>query len=201
MTAPARLRRSSRGFTLLELLVALSIFALVSVIAYTGLQTTLTTRDQVQAGAERLNQLQRTFSIIEQDLTQAINRSIRDRFGDPRAPMLTELGSLEWTRGGQANPLGLERASLQRVGYLLEDDTLVRQLWLALDQPYEPQTRSTELLTGVEELEFRFLDENRDWLDDWPPADSTAAPLPRVVEIRLELTDLGSVSRLFLLPF
>ncbi len=200
MTAAGQ-RPIQGGFTLLELLVAIAIFALVSVIAFSGLQTTLTTRDLVQEQAERLMQLQRTFTILERDLTQAQARSIRDAFGDPRAAMLSEIGTLEWTRGGHPNPLGLERSNLQRVGYLIEGDTLLRRQWLALDQPYDPDIRYTELLNEVESLEFRFLNEDEQWVGEWPPADLDAAPLPRAVEIRLELADFGSISRLFLLPF
>lgn len=194
-------RRRQQGFTLLELLVSLSVFAMVSVIAYTGLQTTLTTRDAVQAQAARLTALQRTFTIIQQDLSQSIDRSIRDRFGDSVAPMRTDVAGLEWTRGGQPNPLGLPRTTLQRVGYAVEDGTLLRRQWLALDQPYEPQIRYSELLTDVEALEYRFLGADNEWVEDWPPADPNAPLLPRAVEVRLELADLGSIHRMFLLPF
>ncbi|WP_181919622.1 type II secretion system minor pseudopilin GspJ [Alkalilimnicola ehrlichii] len=173
---------------------------MISVVAYSGLQTTLTTRDQVQTQAARLTQMQRAFTIVQQDMTQAIDRSIRDRFGDPREPMLTELDVLEWTRGGHPNPLGQTRSSMQRVAYLMEDGELIRQQWMALDQPYEPNIRDTVLLDNVESLSFRFLTDDKEWLEDWPPADPEARRLPRAVEMELELGDIGTVTRMFLLP-
>lgn len=188
-----------RGFTLLELIVAIAIFALVSVIAFSGLQTTLTTRDLVQAQAERLIELQRAFMLMQQDISQATDRGIRDRFGDVRGPMLLEVDGLEWTRGGAPNPAGLPRSALQRVGYTLEDGALLRRQWQALDQPYDPVVRSRALLQDVEALEFRFLSDDKQWLETWPPAGTGG--LPRAIEVRLRLTDLGEVHRMFLLAF
>lgn len=191
--------RRALGFTLIELVVATAVFAVVSVVAVTTVMSTIDTRDRVREQSERLQSLERAFLIMRQDFTQASSRTIRDQFGDRRAAMLLEVDTLELTRSGYANPLNRPRSTLQRVAYFTDEDTLVRRYWQALDRPHDPQTSEVPLLEGVESLEFRFLDENREWLEIWPPAGEEG--LPRAVEITLELEDYGEIQRLFLLPF
>lgn len=188
-----------RGFTLIELTIAIAIFAIISVVAFGSLQTTIATRDQVRAHSDRLQRLQRTFLIMQQDFIQASNRTIRDQLGDRRPAMLTELGMLEFTRDGHVNPLNLPRSTLQRVAYRLEDGQLQRLQWQTLDWPHDPKHHATDLLDEVDSLSFRFLDHNKEWVETWPPAG--AGGLPRAVEVRLELADLGEIQRMFLVSF
>lgn len=193
----------ARGFTLIELLVALAIFALVSVMAYGGLRLLVNNRDHVTASADRLGEIQRSFSIIERDLQQAVARGVRDPFGDPRPAMLSDdLANLEFTRAGRPNPLGRTRSELQRVGYRMDEDVLLRMGWSVLDQAPEPPLSEQPLLNRVEKLELRFLQVNQEWADLWPPAG--AAPdsqlLPLAVEITVTLQDMGELRRLFRLP-
>ena len=77
--------RASCGFTLLELLVALSIFAIVAVLAYGGLGTVLDQRILTEESAERLADLQKTYLIVQRDIEQLVPRAIRDEFGDEQA--------------------------------------------------------------------------------------------------------------------
>src|SRR5690625_440889 len=115
-------RRRHNGFTLLELLIALSIFALVSVIVFTGLQSSLDSRERTNLRADRLIEVQRALNCLRQDLEQAVPRAIRDQMGDfdPKNAFQQTLDGIAFTRGGRSNPLGLERSSLERLGYSLE---------------------------------------------------------------------------------
>ena len=74
---------NQRGFTLLELLIAMAIFAIMAVMAYGGLKTVLATRQAVTERAAELRQLQQTLQLLNEDLLQALPRSIRDELGDP----------------------------------------------------------------------------------------------------------------------
>lgn len=191
--------RRQRGFTLLELLVALAIFGLVSAMAYGGLQSVLAARDQTRQQAARLAALQKAFLIMEGDLRHTVDRPVRDSFGQEQPALLGDLTGLSLTRTGRPNPLDLERSYLARLKYYAEDGKLVRVLWPALDQPYEPEPREAALLDGVQALDFRFLNDNGRWLAEWPPAGTApgAAVLPRAVEATVELEDLGTVTRLY----
>ncbi|MCK8517028.1 type II secretion system minor pseudopilin GspJ [Methylonatrum kenyense] len=197
------MRRRGGGFTLIELMVSLAIFAVVSVIAYGGLRLLIDNRVLVESSADRLDAVQRAISMFDRDLQQAAPRSIRDPFGDQRATMLSDdLAALEWTRAGRPNPLGAVRSELQRLGYRVEDGQLIRMSWQVLDQSQDPPVREEAVLDLVEEISLRFLGEDEEWVEVWPPAGVAPqmAPLPRAVEVTLLLDDLGEIRRLVQMP-
>ncbi len=199
----------SRGFTLLELLVALAVFAIMATAAYSGLRNVLFTRAAVEEQSRRLAAVQLAVFRLEQDVEQAVPRGIRDEYGEPQAALLGgELADdrLTLTRAGWDNPLGQPRATLQRVAYRLRDGRLWRLHWGVLDRGGLLEPRETLLLERVREFRVRFLDRD-DWRDDWPPPASDEAgakkdpdALPRAVEIGLTLEDWGEITRLLPLP-
>lgn len=192
-----------RGFTLIEVLVALAVFAVVSAISFSGIMLLIDQRDRVTASSERLEAIQMAVAFLERDLRHASARPVRDPLGSPRPALLSgDLADLEFTRGGRANPLGLRRSELQRVGYQLQDEELRRLQWLVLDQQPDPERRERTLLEGVTAVELRFMGNNGDWQQTWPPAEARpgTARLPRAVAITLELTDLGRIRRVITLP-
>ncbi len=195
----SRMRRSA-GFTLIELLVALMIFAVLSVMAYGGLNLVLDARERMAARTDLLAELQMSFTLIGRDIEQAINRPIRDEFGDPMAAMTGSAGLMEFTRAGWRNPAGLPRSELQRVGYFRDGDELKRVSWPTLDRTQANEPVETVLLGDVDAFEFRFQLQDGEWIEFWPPPGDAAAPapaLPRVVEITLDTAHWGRVSRLF----
>lgn len=195
--------RRQAGFTLLELLVALSIFALLAAMAYGGLNTVLKTRRATDAQAERLTRLQQTFFWLERDIVQAIDRPVRDEFGDPQPAMIgVTLGDLrlQLTRNGWRNPIGRPRSDLQRVAWGLQDDRLMRYYWSVLDRAQDSKPLATEMLDGVDRLELRFLDQAGKWGEVWPAVNrgvTSSDPLPRAVEVTLETEREGRITRLF----
>ena len=199
----------ARGFTLLELLVALTVFAIMSVAAYGGLRNVLFTRAAVEEQNRRLAAVQLAVYRLEQDIEQAVPRGIRDEYGEPQAALIGgELASdrLILTRAGWDNPLGQPRATLQRVAYRLRNGRLWRLYWDVLDRGGPSEPREILLLDRVRELRVRFLDQD-DWRNDWPPPANDEASkkndldmLPRAVEIGLTLEDWGEIVRLLPLP-
>ena len=192
-----------RGFTLIELLVALAIFAVVSVVSFSGIMLMIDNRDRVTAHAERLADIQTALTLLQRDLQQATARPIRDPFGDQRAAMLAEdLADLEFTRSGHSNPLGIRRSELQRVAYRIEEGALQRLSWSVLDQQPEPPRQDRVLLERIEDIELRFMDDDTQWLEIWPPAgaETGTAILPRAVEVTLTLEDLDTITRVVALP-
>jgi len=191
------------GFTLLELLVALSIFALLAAMAYGGLNTVLKARAATDLQAARLTQLQNTFFWLGRDLTQTVNRPVRDEYGDLQPALMgVEMGDyrLALTRGGWLNPADRPRGGLQRVAYGLRDDQLLRVYWNVLDRAQDSPPQESVLLDGVERLELRYLDAQKQWSDAWPNAAAGAAPNtapPRAVEVTIETKAEGRITRLF----
>lgn len=200
-----RLRLQRSGFTLLELLIALAVFAVASAMAYGGLQAVLNTQRDVETRAERLSQIQRAFSIFERDLQQAVSRSVRDEFGDVRPAFLgdnTEDGHLAFTRGARQNPGGFKRSQLQRVEYGLKDRTLVRLTWRSLDRVPGEEPYGAELLGKVWRFGTRFYAGDNQWHEQWPPIGTApeAGGLPLAVEVTVELEDWGAIRRIYTLP-
>lgn len=196
--------RRRDGFTLVEVLVAIAVFAVLSALAYGTLSQTLTSAELLGDRMERLQAIQRTMRVLEQDFAQLAPRPIRNELGDGYTPALrTDAQSgfaLELTRGGWNNPAGLPRGTLQRAAYRVEDDRLVRYHWNVLDRTLSNDFIGVELLDDVETLVVRFMEENGEWLEQWPPPDRSG-PLgfrlrPRAVQIELTLVDEGQLNRL-----
>ncbi len=205
MTAACEYKRH-RGFTLLELLVALAIFGLVAVMAYGGLGTVLAQRAHTDASAQRLGALQKTYLVMQRDIEQGVTRAIRDEYGDEQPP-LAAAPVLQLTRGGWSNPAGRPRSSLQRVGYSLEDQQLVRYAWVVLDRAQDSQPLQQALAGNLVSMQVRYLDAAGNWQENWPnslePGAVEEAPdpgLPAAVEVSLEHEYFGNLTWLFQLP-
>lgn len=198
----------SAGFTLLEVLIAISIFALLALGTYRMLSSVLASDEAVRRNELQLRDLQRAFSALEQDLTQAGHRPIRDAYGDPRPALLgaSDPQALELTRLGWRNPTGSLRSNWQRVRWQLDGDTLQRRYWTVLDQAVDSQPQVQQVLSNVRSWEVRYLDSQSNWLTQWPAEQTSNTPsdslqrLPRAVEIRLQHSHYGLLTRLFRLP-
>lgn len=186
-------RGASHGFTLVELLVALAIFAIMSALAYGGLRSVLDSHQMVRERAAELERLQTAFLLMGRDLEQAVPRPVRDELGDPVAALRTppeRERAVAFTRTGHANPANERRSHLQRVGYGLRDGELVRYAWPHLDRVQGMEPVVMPLLSEVTGLAFRFRDRQGEWRPQWPPPGSgpEAPALPLAVELELELT-------------
>ncbi len=193
------------GFTLLELLVAVAVFAILSAMAYGGLRNVIDNSRQTESAMQRLQQVQLAMLNLSRDFTQLSLRSIRDEYGNSTNYLLSGQGGdiiIEFTRGGRRNPAELLRSHLQRVAYKLEENTLSRLHWPHLDRTQEMQPYESVLLEDVENAGIRFLDSNNEWHSEWPPLDAAGIPGAEAVtlaaiEVSLELQDWGELVRLF----
>lgn len=196
-------RHGHAGFTLIELLVAITIFAVLAAMAYGGLRSVLKAEHAIAAHGARLQALQQTMLFLTRDLSQLAGRGIRDEYGDRQPPLRTQsntLARLELTRGGWSNPAGQLRSTLQRIGYGLEGRQLVRYSWRVLDRAPDTQPQRLPLLEGVSEWQWRFMDDQGQWHEEWPLPGSGQRPssaLPRAVELTLMVEELGQLRRLW----
>ncbi len=190
----------TKGFTLLELIIAIAIFALISAMTYPSMIQILDLGNQAQQQADRLTELQKAMTIIARDVRQIVDRPVRDSFGSEEKAVVGGTGStavLAFSRSGWRNPVGMARPHLQRVAYLLADETLIRQSWYVLDRASDTLASEQPLMGEVKAVEVRFMDDAGKWQDFWPPVDPTKPPLPQAIGIAVELEDWGRINRVF----
>lgn len=199
--------RRSAGFTLLELLIAIAIFALLGLGTYRMLNSVLRTDTATRVQEQQLRELIRAMAALERDVLQVVARPVRDPFGEPRAALLGEDGdhpALEFTRNGWRNPMGAPRSRLQRVRWELSGEQWQRRYWTVLDQAQDSQPRVQQALDGVTHFAVRYMDREGRWLESWPPAegadDKRLQQLPKAVELVLEHRRYGQLRRVLRLP-
>ncbi|WP_275100441.1 type II secretion system minor pseudopilin GspJ [Sedimenticola hydrogenitrophicus] len=199
-------RRSTQGFTLLELLVAIAIFSIMATMAYGGLSSLMSGREHIDQVAKRLSAIQRTFLFLQQDISQIVPRSVRDEFGEIESAV-NGGGSddlvLQLTRGG-VDSAWSGRPSLRRVTYQLMAGRLIRSVWPTLDR-VQGSVPSRQLLADeLKSIELRFFSgdgESRDeWNHNWPPGREKADKhaIPRAIEVKLSIKGVGEITRIFL---
>ncbi len=203
--------RAQRGFTLMEVLIAVTITAVIGLGVWQVVSGVVTSRDRVNELADQFDGLQKAMLLLERDITQVVNRPARDVYGDYK-PSLTsreDAFALMITRQGWRNPLGLRRSGLQRAGWEYTGTELRRRYWPVVDQGQDDSSRDVLLLENVLEFDIRFLDEEGKWQDQWPsdqvlanlaPGARPVIPLPAGIEIALEHERFGEIVRVFSLP-
>lgn len=199
-------RNSSRGFTLLELLISLTIFALIAAMAYSGLTQVLASRARSDEQSTQLADVQRAFTYLERDIGETVDRKIRDGYGDPQPALVGNITGdylLELTHTGWRNPAKNPRSNLQRVAYTLRDEKLVRAIWYMLDRSQDAKPYESDIMTGVISFELRYMNKNHDWVSGWPDTLASDKPdlsPPLAVEVTIESKAFGKITRVFPVP-
>jgi general secretion pathway protein J len=195
MTAP---KPVASGFTLVEMLVALAIFSLISVAGVALLQSASTTQVKVKQRLGEMSGDARAISILEADLAQAVARPVRST-ATVTSPAFAAHGSeapgqiFAFSRLGWSNFDGSARGEMQRVIYAVEGGTLKRT------NPAMPdggRANSVILLKDISSIAARFRDAEGNWRSDWDANDPLA--LPRAVELLVTQQQAAPVRMLFL---
>jgi general secretion pathway protein J len=189
-----------QGFTLFEMIIAVSIFALMGVVAFGGLSQMTRTGQSVADANDRLSELQFAVVYLNRDWTQVSTRAIRNQYGDEESNIVIEENVITFTRSGWSNLLAQPRSSLQRVQYLLVDNKLVRRHWRSLDQAVGEEPIQVVLLNNVESFEVEFQNAAGQPIERWPIGEGTTGSTPILLAFRLELPDMGEITRLLEVP-
>jgi general secretion pathway protein J len=182
----------------------MAIVAIVGAMALGGISTVLEQQEIARERADRWREIQFAMRILVQDLSQIHPRPTRDETGRSSQPSLlagpSEQFAVEFSRGGWSNPARFPRGTVLRVAYVWEDEVLVRFHWPVADRTLSTPPVRTELLQGVSNVEFRFIDSSGQADLEWPPVgadgENRLIMRPRAVEVVFELADYGRIWRL-----
>ena len=193
-TGPSTALRT--GFTLLELLLALAIVAVIALLGYRALSALSESETRLTAEATRWRTLDVLFARLEGDLRQAMPRPVR--FGDTRAPAWVGAtdalgnGALEFSRAGPE--FTLEPGSTgQRLAYRFNNGTVEVLYWAGYDRPREAQPTAYPLVTDVARFRLAYLGSSGAWVEAWPLA--RESELPRAVKVELTLVSGEVIER------
>ncbi|WP_338366460.1 type II secretion system minor pseudopilin GspJ [uncultured Pseudoalteromonas sp.] len=193
-----------RGFTLIEVLVAMAILAVVIMATHQILDSTTKAKEASDDKIAELNGLQTAFRLMDQDFSQMTQRTVRNEAGDAQEQYLlagryvleSQYDGIAFVRDGWVNPINLlSRSELQAVGYRVLDDNLERVYRVYVDQLDNMEPRVQVVLKGIEELKFEFLDANNEWQEQWQ-----IKALPKAVAVTLQQIEAEPIRRVFLVP-
>jgi general secretion pathway protein J len=199
---------AARGFTLLELLVAMFIAAIIFAMGYGAINQGVKSRVELEERQNKLLELQKAVRVMEQDFVQLAPRKIRDPVGGTfQAALLSSTTTqpfISLTRAGWTNPAGVQRPGLQRVAYVFDNGTLRREYWTVLDPTQASKPVVRDLIAHLKSVSVRYMDQNKTWQTQWPPL-SNGGTLqgvldlrlrPIAVEITLETEEWGKIVRI-----
>lgn len=191
------------GFTLLEMILATAIFAMLGLASHSVLTSVIDGNQVSKDKLEALQKVQFAFQIMERDFMQASTRRARI---DGEAPseqlmaggqfiMESSDDAVGFTRDGWRNPkLFLPRSELQFVGYRLFEGQLQRLFYIFVDPVTGSEPKYQPLLDDVEAFKVKYFVDKK-WQDAWQKNS-----LPEAVSLEIKTKELGDITRLFLLP-
>jgi len=193
------LKASQGGFSLLEVIIALIIFAMIVSFVTVGLSRIVDYVERDREQYQPQNKIQRTWSVILQDMLHLRPRTQRDRLGGVILAYQTNFGpyAVSFTRGGLP-PIPGTLSGMQRVAYSVDEEgQLLRWVWPGLDLFDEVEPDSQVLMGGVEEIQFLQLNARNEYDPDWPPLNETLQPnaLPRMVKLVIRMTNGDEIER------
>jgi len=152
---------------LIEVLIVIGIFAVISMVSYSSLTQYITVSEKLEQNTLQIQRLQKTFTLLERDLRYMVNRPVRDEYGDVEDAFL-----IEYVNGLPGEQLrfttlhpdytlpGLGR--LQRVAWRIDNNELYRDSWPTIDRVSESKPISLRVLDDVDSFDI----EQFSWSDD-----------------------------------
>ena len=197
-------RNSYLGFTLIEVLVALAVLAMVTLASHQILSTAINANQNSKEKVAEIGAMNTVFRMMQQDFTQLALRNTRNESGDSLELFLmadrflfdSQYHGVAGVRDGWSNPVNLlPRSELQLFSYVVEEDNLVRKYRIYVDSLDGTEPKSQVLLEDIKDFTISFRGDNDKWEENW-----TNPSLPKAIKVEIALADEMIVSRILLLP-
>lgn len=194
--------RTQKGFTLIEIMLALVIFAILASITASSMYHAFDTRKRIANQAQALNTIEFAIALMKQDTLQAVSRTILGN-GMHIFPEFTgHADYVEFTRDGRVNPNAFElRSTLVRVAYLCKKDKLIRRFWERVDTPNRAAYQDKVILDNLNQCKFAYVTKDNDIVPEWQeyPSSDKNNKMPNAIRVTLSLQN-GNMSLLFIFP-
>lgn len=184
------------GFTLVELLVAIAIFAVLSALGWKVFDYLIKIKDRNAQHEQRLGQLQDAYQQVLRDTVQIVPITANIA-GQEQPALVLQNGQLSFSKTGVTDPLMQGTPPEERIEYIYNADEkkLYRYKYKNLNQTGNDQPESSVLLESVDQFQIMVLNPNE--LAQWPEIamnenDSTQTKLlPRGLKINLMINEVS----------
>lgn len=190
------IKMSPKGYTLIEVLVAVFIFALATSMVSVALIENNKNQAVIKEKSLRLVQIQRAMTLIANDLVQA-GIKLEHQQGRYVGSFFASAQEAQWIRRGHINPAWTQStSSLRKVHYTLDASQLIRNIY----EPGEETNQGVPILDNVQDIAWTYYDKEANSFDLWPPVQTLNNTLPSLVRVQIELEDYGMIERVISLP-
>lgn len=194
--------KKQRGFTLIELMIAIMIFAVITIISYRVISSLLTTKEVITAVHHKWGSLSNTINRLNQSMYQVIPLVVRDSDGNIQSAVLGKAklesrfdGQLELTESGFIGDQVYGSTPPRRIGYRFVDKKIYLITWPVLNRVMGTVPRVDILLENVESFKVSFMYPDKQWRDTWPLDSSGFTILPVGVKVTIKLLSTEEVVR------
>lgn len=195
--------RKNSGFTLIEILIALMIFAIIGVIAARSLQSIIQLHHQIKQENQKITRLMLGMTLIRRDIENAIYQQVREGDASNEAVFVGNKTQLLFLRTGLLNPTALRQSNLETVQYSVEGNHLVR-VSLNFNAAKTAKPMKENLFDQVQSVHWQYISSNGKISAVWPmPKQKNTLqtvppdPLPRVVLMVVKLNNDRTIEGVF----
>jgi general secretion pathway protein J len=194
-----------RGFTLIEIIVALAVFAIIASFTSYILAQSFATDKRLKNQFIRSHQFELALVLLRRETAQIINRPVRGNEQSLLPALIAHADGVEFTRSGDINPNATsQRSTLKRVAYLCYGSKLVRRTWTLLDTPDRRQFHSQVVLDHLSACRFTYRDakhrDHNEWIMRPKDRSKQLSPLPTSIICHLYLENSGTINIVLPLP-
>lgn len=194
-----------KGFTLIEILVALAVFAVLSTLTALSMSHAFNTRARVSEQMERIAALDLGIALLNRDTFQITSRGLRDEAMRLRPAFIGHRLEMEFTTSGFTNPHAVEkRSTLKRISLFCHKDQLVRRSYASLDRVNENDYEDRVLFSSLQSCQFEYLSPENQWNNQWiniiTADNKPTGTLPKAIQVKLVLKDQSPFALVFVIP-